>query len=265
MQQPDRDQFFAEIRASAARLADITSTHDPALPVPTCPDWTLRQLAAHVGRVHRWAAEIVSTRAAERIAFDAVPDGKFPAGPAEQAAWLNAGAARVIAAITAAAGDLVWAFGRLAPADFWARRQAQETMMHRVDAELAVGGDVVLDAQLAADGIDEWLGMVAGPRSRRGDDGSAALPVGAALHLRARGPDEESDDDEWLISGTSDGLSVRRGAASRSDGGDADVSVSGPADRLLLVLVRRAAADDPAISVTGDGALLAGWLAATPF
>jgi len=52
---------------------------------------------------------------------------------------------------------------------------------------------------------------------------------------------------------------VQRGARA------ADVRVSGPADRLLLVLLRRWPADDPAITVTGDDALLTGWLAGTPF
>jgi uncharacterized protein (TIGR03083 family) len=259
MQPPRRDHFIAEIRASAARLADIASTHDSDLPVPTCPDWTLRQLATHVGRVHRWAAEIVSTRAAERIPFDSARDGKYPADPAGRAAWLDAGADRVITAIIAAGDEPVWAFGRLAPASFWARRQSHETMVHRADAELAVGADVVLDAGLAADGVDEWLAMATGPR--RLGDGSAALPVGAAIHLQATGA---AESDDWLIRSTPDGLTVLRGPAGL-DFGPASVSVSGPADRLLLVLVRRRPADDPAITVTGDGALLAGWLSGTPF
>ncbi len=261
MHQPSTDMYFAEILTSAAQLADVVSTHDPELPVPTCPDWNLRQLGTHVGRVHRWAAEIVGTGAAERIPFESVPDGAYPAAPAERAAWLNAGAARVIAAVTAAGDELVWAFGRQVPASFWARRQAHETMVHRADAELAVGREVVLDAMMAADGIDEWLAMATGP-GRRGD-GSAALPVGAALRLQATGPGET---DDWVIGSTPDGLSLQRGSLGpgstedRHALGEAGVSVSGPADRLLLVLVRQRPADDPAITVTGDRALLAGWL-----
>jgi len=261
MQQPGRAEFFAEILASAAQLAEIASTFDPELRVPTCPDWNLRQLATHVGRVHRWAAEIVSTRAAERIPFDSVPDGKYPAAAADRADWLTAGADRVIAAITAAGDEPVWAFGRIAPASFWARRQAHETLMHRVDAEMAVGRAAVLDAELAADGVDEWLGSVTDPRYRQRGDGSAALPVGAALHLRATGTGEAGEEAaaEWVIRSTDDGLSVHRGP------GRADVGVCGPADRLLLVLVRRLPADDPAITVTGDRERLTSWLAGTPF
>lgn len=274
MQQPGLDQFFGEIDASAATLAEIASAHDADLPVPTCPDWTLRQLATHVGRVHRWAAEIVRTRSAEFIAFDSVPDGTYPASPAERAAWLTGGADRVIAVIRAAGSEPVWAFGAIAPATFWARRQAHETMMHRADAELTVGRDVVLGTGLAADGIDEWLGSVTDPRYRQRGDGSEALPAGATLHLHATGiesaaslpddgpasaPDGPTSTADWLIASTAAGLTVRRGP------GEADVSVSGRADRLLLTLVRRLPADDPAISVSGDATLLTGWLASTPF
>jgi uncharacterized protein (TIGR03083 family) len=280
MQQPGRDQYFAEIRASAAQLAEIASAHDPSLPVPSCPDWTLQQLAKHLGRVHRWAAEIVSTRAAERIPFDSAPDGRYPAEPTERVAWLNAGADRVIAAITAAGDEPVWAFGRTAPAGFWARRQAHETMVHRADAELAAGRDVVLDAGLAMDGIDEWLASATTFRQRR--DGPAALPAGAVLHVRATAADlggtPAGCTADWLISSTPDGLAVQRGRDTvqpdtvQPDTVQADtvqagpgVSVSGPSDRLLLVLLRRLPADDPAITVTGDGALLTDWLAGTPF
>jgi len=260
MRKPSRDEFFAEIGASAARLADIVKSNDQDLPVPTCPDWNLRQLATHVGRVHRWAAEIVTTRATERVAFDSVPDGKFPAAAAERAAWINAGAARVVAAIMDAGDEPVWAFGELAPATFWARRQAHETAVHRIDAELAVGQAVRLDAGLAADGIDEWLGMVAG-RGYRGADAAKALPAGARLQLRATAPGAPAADAaaEWVVGNTGAGLSLEPGS------GPADVSVSGPADRLLLALVRRAPADDPALAVTGTATLFSGWLAATPF
>ena len=260
MQQPSTVTYLAEIRASAARLADIVAAHDPDLRVPTCPDWSLRQLATHIGRVHRWAAETVTTRATERIPFDSVPDGKYPAAPADRAAWINAGAGRVIDAIMAAGDEQVWAFGRLAPASFWARRQAHETAMHRIDAELAVGYSVALDSDLAADGIDEWLGSLSSAGYRLGGDGTRALPAGTALHLRAV-PAVQSDDAGagWVVRSTGAGLSVQRGP------GEADVRVCGPADRLLLALVRRAPADDPSVVITGDAALFSGWLAGTPF
>ncbi len=255
MQQPRSDEFFAEIRSSARTLADIVWTENPDLPIPTCPDWSLRKLASHLGRVHRWAAEIVSTRAAQRIPFDAVPDSQYPAERAAQAEWLTAGADRMISAVAEARLAEVWAFGSMAPATFWARRQAHETMVHRVDAEIAVGRAVVLDAALAADGIDEWLWLLRGPR--RQAPGSAALPPGAVLSLHAE--DDGSRTRDWLVSVSSDGMTVRDGH------GPGDVTVAGPAGRLLLVLLRRLPPDGKNVAVTGDPALLAGWLASTPF
>jgi uncharacterized protein (TIGR03083 family) len=255
MQQPHPDELLAEIRSSAGALADIVRTENPDLPIPTCPDWSLRDLAAHLGRVHRWAAEIVRTRAAQRIPFDDVPGTQCPAERAAQAEWLTAGAERMIAAITEAGSAKAWAFGSIAPATFWARRQAHETMVHRVDAELAMGRAAVVDARLAADGIDEWLWQLRGPR--RQAPGAAPLPPGAVLSLHAA--DDRCGVRDWLVSAGGDGIIVRDG------NGPADVSVAGRAAALLLVLVRRLAPDEENVSVTGDPALLTGWLAGTPF
>jgi len=263
MQQLHSDEFLAEIRSSAGTLADIIRTENPELPIATCPDWSLGDLAAHLGRVHRWAAEIVRTRAAQRIPFGAVPDSQYPAEPAAQADWVMAGAERMIAAVTDAASAEVWAFGRMAPATFWASRQAHETMMHRADAELAAGRAVVLDSVLAADGIDEWLSLVADPGYGQVSPGASVLPPGAVLRLHAADAgDGRGDRDgarDWLVSADADGITVRDG------NGPADVTVAGRADRLLLVLVRRLPPDEENIRVTGDPALLTSWLASTPF
>ena len=255
MQQPRPDEFFAEIRSSAGTLADIVRTQDPDLPIATCPDWSLRELAAHLGRVHRWAAEIVIARAAQRIPFDAVPDLQYPDERAAQPTWLTGGADRLIAAIAEAGPAQVWAFGRMAPATFWARRQAHETMVHRVDAELAAGRPAVLDAPLAADGIDEWLWLLRGPR--RPALGAAGLPAGAVLHMHAA--DDGCATRDWLVSVAADGITVRDGH------GPANVSVAGPAGRLLLVLLRRLPPNGENVLVTGDPELLASFLASTPF
>ena len=47
-------QREGELLALAAQRTSLDA------PVPTCPDWTLRDLVRHVGGVHRWAATIVS-------------------------------------------------------------------------------------------------------------------------------------------------------------------------------------------------------------
>lgn len=143
----------------------------------------------------------------------------------------------------------------MAPATFWARRQAHETMVHRVDAELAAGCAAVLDPGLAADAIDEWLWLLRGPR-RPALDGSA-LPADAALHLQAA--DHGRVPRDWLVSVTPDGITTRDGR------GPAGVTASGPAGQLLLVLVRRLPPASENVLVTGNPEMLAGFLASTPF
>ena len=157
---PGDDRFFTELRGCTAELARITDG-DLERPVPTCPGWTFRQLATHVGRGHRWAAQIVATRAATPIPMREVADGKLPPDPAQHASWLNAGADQVIDAVTAAGSDLVWTLAGIGPASFWARRRAHEAAVHLADAQLAAGRDVDLAPEVAADGVDEWLALIA--------------------------------------------------------------------------------------------------------
>src|SRR5215469_17588574 len=91
--------YYAEIEASTAMLAAIVDTVDDGLAIPSCPDWTLRQLATHLGRAQRWATEIVATRSQAFIEFRAVPDGKLPGDQAERGHWLTAGATRLVSAL----------------------------------------------------------------------------------------------------------------------------------------------------------------------
>jgi uncharacterized protein (TIGR03083 family) len=271
------DRLLAEIEASAENMAGIIGHGDPDLPVPSCPDWTLRQLGTHLGRVHRWAAEIVSSRTAVAIPMKAAPDGIPPADPAGQADWLLAGAQRLTEAIRAAGTDQVWAFGSLAPATFWARRQAHETMVHRADAEQTAGLPVVLDPELAADAVDEWLTIMAAPRYGRPDARVTALPPGASLHVIAVVRDQKgTGSGQWLIKRVGDSVEVLPApkliAPDRAepdltepDLTEPFLTVSGPPDQILLMLLRRIAPEAADIRLSGDAALLTGWLAGTPF
>lgn len=258
MQPISPERYYAAIEAAAGTLAGLVQDADLTRPVPTCPDWTLRQLATHVGRTHRWVAEIVTARSAELIPLRSVPYGRFPDDPAEHAAWLTAGAHRVVEAVRSAGETQVWAFGSIAPASFWARRMTHETAVHTADAELAAGLPAQIAPDIAADAIDEWLSLLSGPRYHPEHPAGQALPEGRVLHVHATdtGP---GGTGEWLVSGTASGLTVR------GEHGRGDVALAGPASRLLLVLVRRLPPDDPEIKVHGDAGLLGQWLAKTPF
>jgi uncharacterized protein (TIGR03083 family) len=208
----------------------------------------------HIGRAHRWAAQICATRSREFIAFRSVPDGRLPDDPADQAAWLTAGARRAVEAIDGAGPDPVWSFRELVPPGFWARRMCHETLVHQADAVLAAGQRPDLPAGLAADAIDEWLTEMMRPVGGEADLRATALPPGASLHVHAT-----DADGEWLVSHGPGGVTAERGHAR------ADAAVTGPASSLLLVLLRRAPADDPGVTVSGDPAVLTRWLAETPF
>jgi uncharacterized protein (TIGR03083 family) len=157
------DRWHDEITGSTATLAQLADGADLTRTVPTCPEWTMRQLVTHVGRAHRWATAIVTTRSAVPVPFREVPDGKLPADPREHAGWLRAGAARVVDAVRAAGDDQVWTHRGAGPAWYWARRMAHETAVHRADAQIALGQRPRIDPVTAADGIDEWLGFLAAP------------------------------------------------------------------------------------------------------
>jgi len=247
----DTDLLLAELVSSTDTLAGISAAADPATQVPTCPEWTLRQLITHVGRAHRWATAIVATQAAEPIPFREVPDGRLPDDPAERPGWLRRGASGLAETVHGAGTGQVWTHHGMGPASYWARRMAHETAVHRADGQITVGIRPVIDPVVAADGIDEWLGFGNEPGSP-----GRALPGGKVLHLHAT---DDGPGGEWLISDGPDGVTVQAGH------GKGDAAVRGPASALLLLLLRRFAPDDPAIEVIGDRAVLDAWLAATPF
>ncbi len=251
-------RYYAAIQQATAGLSDVVSSADPELAIPTCPNWTLRQLATHVGRGQRWATAITAARSAEFIEFRAVPDGKLPDDHAARGPWLTAGAARLVAAVADAGDDEVWAFGTMTPARFWARRMAHETTVHGADAQLATGGPISIPADVAADGIDEWLTTMSGPLFGRPDPRPDALPPGSTMHVHATDPDL-GGSGEWALSHDGDGVTVR------SCHEKADVALTGPAADLLLVLLRRRPVHVDGVTVFGDEAVLSRWLEHTRF
>jgi len=250
------ERLYDEITGSTATLARLTGGADLTRPVPSCPEWTIRQLITHVGRAHRWATAIVATRSAEPIPFREIPDGKLPADAREHAGWLRSGAAAVIDAVSAAGDGQVWTHLGPGPAGYWARRMAHETAVHRADAQIALGQRPQIGPVIAADGIGEWLGFLAAPGEGEDRPSLGALH-GKVLHLHVT--DEGVAGGEWMIRPGPDGVMVEPGH------GKGDVAVRGPASDLLLVLMRRLPASDPAVQVLGDAAVLDALLAETAF
>jgi uncharacterized protein (TIGR03083 family) len=243
----DHEWFCDRAGAEIAALAYVVSeAQDITAEVPTCPGWTVAELARHTGTVHRWATEIVVTRAAARIPL---PDVSSPWPAADGwAQWLVSGVAPLLAALRSA-GPLteVWSWGPGRTSGWWARRMLHETTVHRVDTEFALGiADPVIDPEVAADGIDEFLFNL--PSARRPYKHLAALPTGESLHLHAT-----DCDGEWVIRFTDSGVAWERGHEK------ATAAIRGPVESLLLFTYGRLPASDPGLKVFGDEAIPELW------
>jgi uncharacterized protein (TIGR03083 family) len=245
------DRYYAALEAETARFAEAVHGADPARPVPTCPEWTLGQLTEHVGQAQRWVTVVLERRSPVPNAEVRV---RVPQDPAERSAWLAAGARRLGQAVRAVGPPTeVWSWSEDHTARFWLRRTTHDTLVHRVDAELAVGREVAVDPDLAADGVADLLDMFA-VLPRIDDFPELAELAGDGQTLQFRATDAGlGGTGAWLARRQPSGLAWERAH------GPADVTVRGRAADLLLVLTRRA---DPAarVEVEGDGELFAHWL-----
>jgi uncharacterized protein (TIGR03083 family) len=241
----DITTHIAALRRDGAALADAAQKAGLDAPVPTCPDWLVRDLVAHTGGVHRWAASYVTTGRREPYteheeeAFFKAPDD------AGLLAWFRAGHAALADAIEAADPDLdCYAFlAAPSPRQFWARRQAHETAVHRVDAQVAAGLEVAVDPGLAADGVGELFG---GFLARRG----RSIATDAPIRIAVRATDA---DCAWTI--TFEPGSRERVTVPRAE--PADLLLTGPATDLYLLLWNRGGTER--IALDGDAGLLERW------
>jgi uncharacterized protein (TIGR03083 family) len=155
----DYDHHCTEIVTQAELLSTGIEGADLRAPVPSCPDWTLGMLLRHVGGGHRWAEEMVRTRATGFLADDQVRklDGDDSADV--PATWLMDGATRLAHTLrTAGPGTKVWTPLDLdGTTSFWDRRFAHETLIHRADATLAADTEFTVAEDVALDAIDEWM------------------------------------------------------------------------------------------------------------
>ena len=237
----EQDRLFAETLRGA----------DPATPVPTCPGWTLTQLLRHLGRGHRWAAQIVREKRDAPLDPRTVEGGKPPADAEGALEWVAGGGRVLLDAVDAAGPDTpVWSFVGPRPAAWWIRRRLHETTVHRADAAIAAGDPYTLSPELAADGVTEWIELIVAA----GERGQRPLDEGLSLHLHAT-----DVDAEWTLRGTAGGLSFEPSHSKSTS------ALRGPAVDLLLAITRRRALADTAIEQFGDETLWPTWLDRTPF
>lgn len=227
---PQHMEGLREALVAFVRYADRAGLRAP---VPTTPDWTVRQLIAHQGMVHRWAAAILRGGQGDPDAYER--EGQSAVDPVE---WLRDGAIELATAITSAPDDLdALVFLHDAPPAkrFWARRQCHETTMHAVDALAASlgrypkAGDTWITPELALDGIDELLtGFITRGKSRLRSDEPLTLVVVPA-----------GSDRAWLVEVSTEPAVTTVVAPDDERCVSADVRLEGDAVALYLALWNR--------------------------
>jgi uncharacterized protein (TIGR03083 family) len=227
----DRDTYLAVLARDAAAFTDLLRHADLDAAVPDCPDWTVADLASHLGGVHRWAREAVIAGA----------PGDEPVGPRERdalVAWFEEGAGLLVETLTATDTDApCWTFGpRPRTASFWVRRQPHETAMHLRDLRRALGAPASMDPLFAADGVDELVTVFFPRQVRLG----RIAPLAAGVRLTAT----DVPDAPWVLAGDGTAPSAAY-----------DATMSGTAECLLLWAWGRTGGAEPAIE--GDPAAVA--------
>ena len=242
------------LRRDGERLATAADQAGFATPVPACPGWQVRDLLKHLGYVHRWAAGYVRDqhkRWVDRLSEEEI----LASGPPDDAlaAWFRQGHAELVRVLAAAGPDTdCWTFlDAPSPVAFWARRQAHETAIHRVDAEQAAAAAGAaqladppdIDALFAIDGIDELIMGFLAREARHGRwDGPPAV-------LGVHAEDGAGGTAHWRVDSAPGRLAVTRGT------GPAECDVTGPAARIYLLLWNRAGRGG--LMVGGDAGQLA--------
>ncbi|MPZ79772.1 MAG: maleylpyruvate isomerase family mycothiol-dependent enzyme [Actinophytocola sp.] len=160
----DFASYLRQVERQAGALRAAVVAAGPDATVPTCPEWTVRALVRHIARVHDWALQALRADPAGERPERARP----PEDWADLLAWWDHRVATLLDTLKSGGPDApAWVFhsGTASTAAFWARRQAHETAIHRLDAEHARAGSdgaaavpsLVFEPELAADGIDELL------------------------------------------------------------------------------------------------------------
>ncbi|HEX4699115.1 MAG TPA: maleylpyruvate isomerase family mycothiol-dependent enzyme [Actinomycetes bacterium] len=220
--------FLGAVRRENDGFTACLEDGDLSAPVPGCGTWTLYDLADHHGSGNLWAAAAITER-----------HGNLdpPPAPTDRAAlvpWFRAAAATLEDALATDPDAEAWTIWPPRTVGFWRHRRAQESMVHRWDAEHTLGRAEPLDPQLAADGVAEVVDVMLPRQVKLG----RAMPPDAGV----------------LLTATDAGMSWTLGP------GDPVGQVSGRAEDLLLALWRRRRYDDPTLIWDGDAAAARGVL-----
>lgn len=241
----EADSYVRQVRHDVERMAEVARETDLDAPVPTCPGWSMRDLVRHLGGIHTWASTFVEQGRTSPIRETLEEQvGGWPAD-GELVDWFEEGGNRLARALSEAdPGLAAWTFlPAESPRLHWARRQAHETAIHRVDAELA-GGVVPreFETSFASDGVDELVcAFIARPT--RGPRRSEPASLGLT---------STDSGGSWTVAFDADSSTSSHGIT-----GTPDAHVLAPAQDLYLWVWNRLV--DREVVIDGDEAVARVW------
>ena len=227
----EHSDYLVALARDGSAFAEACDAAGLAAAVDACPGWSVSDLVWHLTEVHKFWRTIVGER---RSTWEGL---ERPTRPSDNVLLdeYRLGFNDTLSVLSAAdPGQSNWTWSSDHTAGFVMRRMAHETAVHRWDAESAAGRDCAIEAELASDGIDEFLAHMLG------DVAADAPAVGGSVHLHCT-----DVAGEWMVRPTdAGGLNVIREHAK------GDAAIRGTASDLLLVLWRRR--DLTALEVLGD-------------
>lgn len=238
--------YLSVISEQSSHIVDAYD-RDRSAAVPWSDRWTVGTVARHVAGTHHVVAEVISGRPQADFGLFAglqTPPKDSP----EFVEWFRAGTTSLLEELSnVPADDECWSWyapGRRV--DWWARRMAHEAVIHCWDTDAALGNEFSLAADIAADGVDEYLDVFVAASRAAGDS-----PSGPTVGFEC----SDRHDRWWLDLAEQGGRVVQRD-------GDPDavsVRVRGTAEQLLLFLWGRVLLSDAGATVSGDSQELDRW------
>jgi len=238
----ENSRFLDCLESDFARLRAVVVAADLTAAVPSCPGWTVADLTRHVGKVY------LHKTLAMRDGAEPEPWPPTELAVEEPVALLDRTYAGLLNEFTTRKPQdpaASW-YTPDQTVGFWIRRMAQETVIHRIDAELGAGQPVTLiPADLAVDGIDELLKVFVSFGVAEWGDYFTEILAGSPGWTYTL----QTDGAAWQVRTGPGVFAVQDGASQTAT----DVTVTGAPAALLRWAWNRESADEPS-GATVDGA-----------
>jgi uncharacterized protein (TIGR03083 family) len=217
-------EFLEYLESDYTRLREVV---DLSAPVPSCPGWTGDDLVRHVAEVY--------LHKTETMRLGAWPRPWPPALGSDSLAALDDAYRQLVGELgsrKASDAALTW-YPPDQTVGFWMRRMAQETVIHRLDAELGAGvAHAPVSSELADDGVDEVLTCFLAYASVEDPEAMALADCdGRTVQI-------STESGGWQVQLGPEVITVERGHF------DAEAMVSGEAGAVLRWVWRRCGDDE---------------------